>query len=111
MVKKGMKLEINFLTFDLPLQSKTCIDYVKIRSYGESHINYIDYINDNDESTLPPKFVSNGNPVDIIFRTGQNENNNSGFLLQYFTYEEAKDPTASTEKAKAVSLNGAGMQV
>ena len=110
MVKEGMKLEINFLTFDLPLQNERCIDYVRIRSYGESHVNYTDYINDNDESsTLPPKFISNGNLVEIIFRSGQNKNNNSGFLLKYFTYQESKDSTASTEKSKAFSLNGAGM--
>ena len=111
MVKEGMKLEINFLTFDLPLsQKKRCIDYLRIRSYGESHVNYTDYINDNDESsTLPPKFISNGNLVEIIFRSGQNKDHNSGFLLKYFTYKESKDSTASTEKSKAFSLNGVGM--
>lgn len=86
MVKKGMKLEIDFLIFDLPSQSKECNDYVKIRSYGEPHVNYTDYTNDNDEYALPPKFVSNGNLVEIIFRAGQNKNNNFGFLLKYFTY-------------------------
>lgn len=85
---------IQFLAFDLPLKSETCINFVKINAYG-SH-GYIYY----GGSSIPSDFTdSYGNIYVVEITTGQNKNQNYGFLLKY-TYELPKISISANESAK-----------
>ena len=106
-VGKGMEVEIEFLGFDLTHEISSCISYLKIRSSGGFYVNHYNY---GQGSQLPPRFKSNSS-VEVIFRTGGNKDQNSGFLLKYMIYEESKVSTASTNSVMAATLNETGMQI
>ena len=100
-----MKLEIEFLAFDLSYETGSCISYLKIRSSEGFSVNHYNY---GQGSKLPPKLNSTSS-VEVIFRTGRNKEQNSGFLLKYRIHEESKVSTTSTNIAIAATLNESGM--
>ena len=100
-----MRIEFQFIAFDLSATSQTNINYVTIKT-GD----YYDYTIDSYyKHSLPFSFTRRGQVFKVVFRTGQNKNRNYGFLLRYFPVEYAKMSIASNDGAKAAALNATGM--
>lgn len=104
-LQKVMRIEFQFIAFNLSTTSQTNINYVTIKTN-----DYYDYTIDSYyKHSLPSSFTRRGQVFEVVFRTGQNKNRNYGFLLRYFQVEYAKISIASNDGAKAASLNATGM--
>lgn len=100
-----MKVKINFQGFNLPTGEEQCYDFVKLQNLGEPQsIFYC-------ESLLPPEFNSSGNEVKVEFRTYQNKDQHTGFLLNYVTYPESNNFISSSKSTIAGTLTQAGVYV
>ena len=100
-----MVFKITFLSFDLPSRYESGINCLKIDTNGYPSI----YGGGYSYPTLLYKYTFYGSFLRVAFRTGQNNNRNYGFILNYFAYANSELSVSSNEIASSVTLNGKGM--
>ena len=98
-------MKIIYQDFDLPTGEEQCFDFVKLQNVGEPQARL------SCGSSLPPEFISSGHEVKVEFRTHQNKDQHTGFLLNYVTFPESNNFITSSKSTIAGTLTQAGVYV
>ena len=99
-LEQEMYIDIEVVALDLPPASETLMNYLKLRLCGYPELFYRD-----DKRKLPIERLFPCKSFIVEFKTGENNNENYGFLLNYWPSEFLKTSVASNESDKSASLN------